>query len=195
MGSKINKVKKAEYDREYRKKNAAKIKEYAKSRTKLALGIPYKFKERNISKGIDWNDREQVNRYNREYFAERKKEPEYRSRLNRYAQKSRDKNYDKIKECNKRYGKKRYISSRNLCIELYTHGTNKCVKCGGLVQELHHTNPEHGAWDKKNIFGAARYKHYIDMYTVIPNYITPVCKDCHIKIHKELDSNSNNGGI
>jgi len=29
-------------------------------------------------------------------------------------------------------------------------------------------------------------KHQLDMYTVIPTYITPVCCSCHSKIHADM---------
>ena len=78
---------------------------------------------------------------------------------------------------------------RQQVIELYSHGTCKCSHCGGPVEELHHTNPEDGKWEKKEFGGqsciAARH-HQIEMYTVIPDYIQPLCKKCHKEIHKNI---------
>ena len=46
-----------------------------------------------------------------------------------------------------------------------------------------------GTWEKEtfksNANSLARL-HQLEMYTVIPNYITPLCKKCHIKVHREL---------
>jgi hypothetical protein len=98
-------------------------------------------------------------------------------------------NKEHIKEYRKFYNKKYRKELRQQVIELYSHGTCKCSHCGGSVEELHHTNPEDGKWEMQE-FGIqtniqAR-KHQLEMYTVIPDYITPLCKKCHLKLHKEL---------
>jgi len=78
---------------------------------------------------------------------------------------------------------------RQQIIELYSHGTCKCSHCSGSVEELHHTDPANGKWEKKE-FGSkttlAARKHQLEMYTVIPDYITPLCKKCHKDLHTQF---------
>ena len=78
---------------------------------------------------------------------------------------------------------------RQQVIELYSHGTCKCSHCGGSVEELHHTDPANGKWERKEFTRVSTIKarkHQLEMYTVIPNYITPLCKKCHKEVHKQL---------
>jgi len=78
---------------------------------------------------------------------------------------------------------------RQQVIELYSHGTCKCSHCSGPVEELHHTDPANGKWELqtfKSKSNKAARNHQLEMYTVIPDYITPLCKKCHLKVHKEL---------
>ena len=80
-------------------------------------------------------------------------------------------------------------SYRQQVIELYSHGTCKCSHCSGPVEELHHTDPANGKWEKKEFTSVSAIdarKHQLDMYTIIPDYITPLCKKCHKEVHKQL---------
>ena len=101
-----------------------------------------------------------------------------------------DKEYKKthkaaISEYQKEYRKE----LKQQVIELYSHGTCKCSHCGDSVQELHHTDPANGKWElqtfKSKANTAARL-HQLEMYTVIPDYITVLCKKCHVTLHKKL---------
>ncbi len=97
-------------------------------------------------------------------------------------------NVQKIRAKNSAYKSSIRPILRNDVIYLYSHGTNLC-KCGSPIEELHHTNPEDGTWESKT-FGSRSCRearlHQIGMYTVIPNYIQPLCKVCHRAAHKQL---------
>jgi len=74
-------------------------------------------------------------------------------------------------------------------IKLYSHGTCKCQHCGGDVAELHHKYPGTAVWEDREFGARATVRarqHQLEMYTVIPDYITPLCKTCHKKEHKKL---------
>lgn len=108
----------------------------------------------------------------------------HKAKLNKQSKDYREKHIT----AERKYKKTQHTLLRQQIIELYSHGTCKCMHCGGAVEELHHTNPADGTWEKEhfcNETNAAARLHQLEMYTVIPDYITPLCKKCHKKIHKE----------
>ena len=116
---------------------------------------------------------------------------------------------DKAKECQKRYrqseiGKekinaqrRRYkVRIRDKVIALYTDGRNLCMACCIDVQNLHHTNPEDGLREKE-MFGSntsveARV-YQIRMYATNPDYIRPLCIECHKAEHRRLRGEKKHG--
>lgn len=108
---------------------------------------------------------------------------------------------DAAKACRKRYltplkrseialWRREYQAElRAKVINLYTNGENSCRHCNGDVDNLHHTNPKAGKREKKkygsNTTIAARLDQ-IKRYKKNPNYITPLCSECHLDEHKRL---------
>ena len=147
---------------------------------------------------MPYKDAAKRREYNKKYYKKYNlnHKEQLASSRNRYRLKHKDSEAKYAKEYRKNNGiyftayEKNYSASlRKTIIELYSHGTCKCVRCGGEVEELHHTNPEHGLWERNTFNGKSTHaarNHQLEMYTVIPDYITPLCKKCHLKVHKEL---------
>jgi hypothetical protein len=127
--------------------------------------------------------KEQIRAYKKHYMASHAEE------IREYAKEYSKKHYSKNKINKNKYCKELHKELRQQVIELYSHGTCKCSRCGGPVEHLHHTNPEDGKYEKET-FGKASTnyarKHQLEMYMVMPDYITPLCKKCHKEVHREL---------
>lgn len=92
------------------------------------------------------------------------------------------------KEEAKKYKKEYYKELREQVIDLYSNGEKACQTCSGEVSDLHHLNKEDGIWERENIGRGDNTKarqHQLLMFAIRPNYIIPLCKKCHIKIHKK----------
>lgn len=148
------------------------------------------------------NNRERVRASKRAYYLKKKDSPEFKlkhcNQQKAYYERLQAERIAKgictgVRKRNSKFVKHVYNMStqelRQHIIDLYSHGTGKCLRCGGKVEHLHHTNPEDGKWEMSK-FGSISTRsarvNQVDMYTVISDYITPLCKACHCKLHKEL---------
>ena len=147
------------------------------------------WRERNrervlLQQRIRWHRNKEVNKEKR-----LEKQREY-WHCNKEKRLEKQNKYKKLHKKELAKQQKKYSKSlRHQVIELYSHGTCKCSHCGGPVEELHHTDPANGTWEKKiigNVSCVSARKHQLEMYTVIPDYITPLCKKCHKDLHTQL---------
>ena len=99
---------------------------------------------------------------------------------------------DKFRICMREFKKRYIIQLRKRVINLYTNGSNVCVLCGKPIKNIHHTNIGDGRYEKEKFgtnanIGARLFQ--LNQYKYNPNYVRPLCNDCHIEEHKRIRKN------
>lgn len=145
-------------------------------------------------------DSKERKEYQREYMKKYNALPEVVARAKAYRQSARGKAVVKkyqhskkgraaMRKAMSKYYKNVTREMRAHLIALYSNETSRCVKCGGKVEHLHHTDPAAGKAEKLKYGNASAYtarKHQIMTHVINPNYMTPLCGPCHRAEHQIL---------